>query len=198
MSLESESRLATPLKVPPPTRTFVAIIPLNYQASSAGGSSAMDSAARSRRGGAWIDLGRWRWGPGTVSNSSVSTPLHFDSRTAHFCVPTVLSTVSGESRWLRRAARCRRIATPASTQVLGTSTAPRKLCWQQVSAPAIEHQPIAVIPWAGWQRALRKVHARKSVPRCRRRCVQVSSSAAWSCTPRRRQPQGKNPSPTVL
>ena len=40
--------------------------------------------------------------------------------------------------------------------------------------------PITVIPWAGWQRALRKVLARKSVPRCRRRCVQVSSSAAWS------------------
>ena len=35
MSLESESRLATPLKVPPPTRTF-AINPLNYQAPATG------------------------------------------------------------------------------------------------------------------------------------------------------------------
>ena len=35
MSLESENRLATPLKVPPPTRTFT-INPLNYQAPSAG------------------------------------------------------------------------------------------------------------------------------------------------------------------
>ena len=49
------------------------------------------TAPRGRRG-AWIDLGCWRWGPGTVANSSVSTPLLSDSHTAHFCVPTAQRT----------------------------------------------------------------------------------------------------------
>ena len=87
MLLESGNRLATTLKVPPATRTF-AINPLNYQASAAG--EAVPWTAPRGRGGAWIDLGCWRRGPGTVSNSSVSIPPLelFDSRTAHFSVPT--------------------------------------------------------------------------------------------------------------
>ena len=99
MSLESENRLATPLKVPPPTRTF-AINPLNYQASAAG-EAVPWTAPRGRRG-AWIDLGCWRWGPGTVANSSVSTPPLSDSHTAHFCVPTAQRTPARADgyRWL--------------------------------------------------------------------------------------------------
>jgi len=85
MSLESKNRLVAPLKVPPPTRTF-AINPLNYQASAAG--EAVPWAAPRGRGGAWIGLGCWRCGPGTVVNSFVSTPPLSDSHTAHFCVPT--------------------------------------------------------------------------------------------------------------
>jgi len=99
MSLESENRLATPPKVPPPTRTF-AINPLNYQASSAGGAVPW-TAPRGRRG-AWIDLGCWRWDPGTVASSSVSTRPLFGSRTDNFCVPTAQRTQARADgyRWL--------------------------------------------------------------------------------------------------
>ena len=99
MLLEPENRLATPLKVPPPTRTF-AINPLNYQASAAG--EAVPWAAPRGRGGAWIGLGCWRCGPGTVVNSFVSTPPLSDSHTAHFCVPTAQRTPARADgyRWL--------------------------------------------------------------------------------------------------
>ena len=91
--------MATPLKVPPPTRTF-AINPLNYQASSAGGAVPW-TAPRVRRG-AWIDLGCWRWDPGTVASSFVSTRPLSGSRTDHFCVPTAQRTQARADgyRWL--------------------------------------------------------------------------------------------------
>ena len=89
MLLESDNRLATPLNVPPPTQTF-AINPLNYQASSAG-EAVPWTVPRGRRG-AWIDLGRWKWGPGTVVNSSVCTPPLSDSHIVRFCVPTAQRT----------------------------------------------------------------------------------------------------------
>ena len=75
MLLETHNQLAQPLKHAAPT------------ASSA--AEAVPWTAPRSREGAWIDLGCWRWDPGTVFNSSVSTPLLFDRRTAHFYVPTL-------------------------------------------------------------------------------------------------------------
>ena len=85
MSLESENRLAAPLKVPPPTRTF-AINPLNYQASSAG--EAVPWTAPRGRESCWVDLGCCKCDSGTVANSPISCRSLCDGRVDWFRVPT--------------------------------------------------------------------------------------------------------------
>ena len=85
MSLEPENRLATPLKVPPPTRTF-AINPLNYQASAA--VAAVPWAAPRGRESCWVDLGRCKCDSGTVANSPISCWPLCDGRVDWFRAPT--------------------------------------------------------------------------------------------------------------
>ena len=68
-----------------PRRLFV-IKHRNYQASSAG--EAVPWTAPRGRGGAWIDLGCWRWDPGTVVNSPISCSSLCDGRVDWFRVPT--------------------------------------------------------------------------------------------------------------
>ena len=68
-----------------PRRLF-RIKPSNYQASSAG--EAVPWTAPRGRWGAWIDLGCWRWDPGTVVNSPISCRSLCDGRVEWFRVPT--------------------------------------------------------------------------------------------------------------